>query len=84
VTRIKRNPVLLAMSLLATLQALTGGAFLVDLFGAKVAAGIVLALAAIQLGVQYWVRGEVTPLSDPRDNFGQALRPRIMKYNDPL
>jgi hypothetical protein len=70
----KRNPVLLVMSIFAGLQALSGGAFLLDVFGAKTAGLVVLALAAVQAGVQYWVRGQVTPLADPRDNLGRPMR----------
>ncbi len=69
------NPVLLVMSLLAGAQVLAAAANLTDLLGAKPAAWIVLGVAAIQTGVQFWVRGEVTPLANPRDNNGRLLVP---------
>lgn len=71
----KRNPVLLAMSVLATLQVLAGGAFFADLLGARWAVLISLGVAAVQYGVQYWVRGQVTPLAEPRDDTGRPLFP---------
>jgi methylthioribose-1-phosphate isomerase len=49
------------MSTLAALQVLVGGAALTDTIGAKAAGLFVLAVAALQTGVQFYVRGQVTP-----------------------
>lgn len=57
----KREPVLIVMSVLAALQILTAGAALGDVIGAQLAALLVLAVAAAQSGVQFYVRGAVTP-----------------------
>ena len=70
-----RNPVLVAMSILAGMQALISAAGFTEALPAQVALWIVLAVAALQAGVQFYVRGEVTPLSDPRDNEGRRLVP---------
>lgn len=68
-----RNPVLLAMSILAGAQLLTNATGLTDVLPAKwVMLGSVL-VAAAQFGIQYWVRGVVTPLADPRDADGNKL-----------
>lgn len=68
-----RNPVLIVMSILAALQAIAGAANLADLLGDKLAAWFVLLVAAAQIGSAYWVRGQVTPVADPRDNSGRPL-----------
>lgn len=60
-TSSRRSPVLAVMSTLAALQVLVGGAALTDILGAKGAGVAVLAVAAIQTGVQFYVRGQVTP-----------------------
>jgi hypothetical protein len=60
----KREPVVLVMSILAGLQVLTGGAALADVFGAQVAGLLILAVAAAQVGLQFYVRGQVTPVED--------------------
>ena len=70
-----RNPVLVAMSILAGMQALISAAGFTEALPAQVALWIVLAVAALQAGVQFYVRGEVTPLVDPRDNDGRRLVP---------
>lgn len=57
----KRNPVLVVMSTLAALQVLVGGAALGDVIGVKAAGLFVLGVAAVQTGVQFYVRGRVTP-----------------------
>lgn len=63
----KREPVLLAMSILGALQFFVAGAsgisFLADnetLAATFALAG--LAVAAATFGVQFWVRGQVTPV----------------------
>lgn len=58
----KREPVVIAMSILAALQVLAGGAALADLIGGQAAGVFVLAVAALQTGVQFYVRGQVTPV----------------------
>ena len=63
---IKRDPVLVTMSILAGLQLFFGGATGVSLLNdnptvAGVMAVGVLAIAAAQGGVQFYVRGQVTP-----------------------
>lgn len=58
-----RSPVLAVMSTLAALQVLTGGAALGEVLGAKAAGLCILAVAAAQTGLQFYVRGQVTPWS---------------------
>lgn len=60
----RRNPVLLVMSVLAGAQVLTGGATLAEVIGPQVAGLVVLGVAAVQAGVQFYVRGQVTPWDD--------------------
>lgn len=65
----KNEPVLVAMSILAALQFFFAGATGVSLFtGSDLVAGIMaagsLATAAAQTGIQFYVRGQVTPMSD--------------------
>jgi hypothetical protein len=55
------RPVLTAMSILAGLQILTGGAALGDVIGVKVAALAILIVGAAQGGIQFYVQGKVTP-----------------------
>lgn len=55
------RPVLTAMSILAGLQILTGGAALGDIIGLKAAGLAILAVAAAQAGIQFYVQGQVTP-----------------------
>lgn len=59
---IKREPVVVVMSVLAALQVLAGGAALTELIGPQLAGVLILAVAALQVGVQFYVRGQVTPL----------------------
>lgn len=54
-----KEPVVIVMSVLAGLQILTAGSALGDVIGAQAAALIVLAVAAVQAGVQFYVRGKV-------------------------
>jgi hypothetical protein len=55
------SPVLLWMSILAALQVLSAGSALADVIPYKVAALLALTVAAAQAGVQFYVRGQVTP-----------------------
>ena len=70
-----RNPVLLIMSLLAGANAILAAGSLQDLLSPTTFAWVVLGVAGIQAAAQFWVRGEVTPLIDPRDRAGARLRP---------
>lgn len=60
----KSRPVLITMSVLAGLQVLTAGAALTDTIGKDAAAFLVLAVAAVQAGVQFYVQAQVVPLAD--------------------
>ena len=60
----KREPVVLVMSVLAALQVLAGGAALADLIGQQWAGVFILFVAALQVGLQFYVRGQVTPVED--------------------
>jgi hypothetical protein len=68
-----KNPVLLVMSILAGVSAALGLGTLQDLVSPTVLGWILITQAAITAGVQYWVRGQVTPLADPRDATGERL-----------
>lgn len=69
------RPVLIAFSVMAGLDVLTGGSALADVIGKDTAGLIVLCLAAAKVGLGFYVQGEVTPLADPRNAAGEALRP---------
>lgn len=58
---VKREPVVIVMSILAGLQTITAGTALADVIGKDLAGLLVLAVAAVQTGVQFYVRGQVTP-----------------------
>lgn len=60
----RTSPVLLWMSVLAALQVLSAGSALADVIPYKVAALFALTVAAAQAGVQFYVRGQVTPWQD--------------------
>lgn len=60
----KSRPVLITFSVLAGLQILTAGAALGDVVGTKVAGLVVLAVAAVQAGMSFYVQGQVVPLQD--------------------
>lgn len=68
-----RNPVLLIMSILAGVSAILGLGTLQDLIDPKSLGWVLVGYAGIQAAVQFWVRGQVTPMIDPRDNQGQRL-----------
>lgn len=71
----RRNPVLLIMSLLAGVNAILAVGTLQDLVPAAAFGWITLILAGAQAAVQFWVRGQVTPLDSPRDRAGVPLVP---------
>lgn len=60
----KSRPVLIAMSTLAGAQVLTAGAAFTDVVPPKVAGLIVLAIAATQFGIQFYVQNLTVPLED--------------------
>lgn len=70
-----KNPVLLVMSLLAGLSAVLGLGVFQDLVSATVLGWLLVAQAGVTAVVQFWVRGQVTALADPRDNSGNQLVP---------
>lgn len=70
-----KNPVLLVMSLLAGLGVITGAANLTDLLSPHAAGWLTLIVAAATATVQFWVRGQVTPLAAPRSEDGRLLVP---------
>lgn len=55
------RPVLIIFSILAGLQILSAGAALGDVIGDSAAAFVVLAVAAVQAGMSFYVSGQVTP-----------------------
>lgn len=59
----KRSPVVIFMSTLAGLQVITAGSILTDVLGAKAAALLALLIAGAQVGVQFYVNGQVTVTS---------------------
>lgn len=61
----KHEPVVLWSSILVTLQVLAAGSALADVIGKDVAALLVLIVAALQAGTQFYVRSLVTPVSTP-------------------
>ena len=72
----KSRPVIIIMSVLAGLQILVAGAALTDVVGGKVAAFLVLLVAAAQGGVQFYVQSLVTPTQDVvayRDKSGSVV-----------
>lgn len=70
---LKRNPVVWVMSALAGAQALLLAAGFTDVVGAKWSAFGMAFVVALQLVVQVWVRGQVTPVGDPRGPDGAPL-----------
>ncbi len=69
--RASAEPVLIAMSILAAGQAFFASAGLVDAIGAKAAFIGMLTVGAIQVGVQFYVRGRVVA----SDNVVAAVDP---------
>lgn len=70
-----KNPVLFVMSLLAGVNAILAVGTLQDLISAAAFGWVVLITAGVQAAVQFWVKGQVTPLADPRNNLGERLTP---------
>lgn len=68
-----RNPVIWVMSVLAGAQLLTASTAFLDVVPARWAALASVCIVAAQVAVQFWVRGQVTPISDPRDSQGREM-----------
>jgi len=66
---IKREPVVVVMSVLVALQVIAGAAVLGDLIGDQWAGVVVLAVAALQAGMQFYIRGQVSPV-EPSEVVG--------------
>ncbi len=60
----KSRPVLITFSILAGLQVLTAGASFTDILGKDLAGFIVLVIAAVQVGLTFYVQNQVTPMGD--------------------
>lgn len=58
------RPVLLALSILAGLKVLTSAAVFADLIGDQATGLIVAALAALDVGMAFYLQGQVTPFAD--------------------
>jgi hypothetical protein len=72
----KSRPVLIIFSILAGLQILTAGAALGDVVGKDVVGLLVLAIAAVQTGMTFYVQNQVTPMNDVSayvDQEGQTV-----------
>ena len=61
---VKSRPVLVINSTLAALQVLAGAAVLSDVFGPTIFALFSIAVASVQVGVNYYVQGQVVPAQD--------------------
>jgi hypothetical protein len=70
------RPVLIALSILAGLDVIVAGAAFQEVIGLQAAGLTVLAMAAIKVGVAFYLQGQVVPLSSTvayvRDNSVQA------------
>jgi hypothetical protein len=60
----KSRPVLITFSILAGLQVLSGGAALADVIGKDVFGLFVLGVAAVQVGMTFYVQNTVVPSGD--------------------
>lgn len=84
----KSRPVLIAMSTLAGLQALTAGAGFTEIVPAKVAGFIVLVIAAAQVGIQFYVQNLTVPLEDVaayRNKAGEVVSgPVVPPVQEPV
>lgn len=60
----KSQPVIVVMSILAGLQVLGAGSALADVVSKDVAALFALVVASAQVGMQFYVRSQVTPHED--------------------
>lgn len=79
----KPRPVLIIFSVLAALQVLAGASALADLLGDTAFGIFALSVAAIQVGMTFYIQNQVTPLRDvgayvdPQGNMvaGPAVTP---------
>jgi hypothetical protein len=62
--RANAEPVVIAMSILAAAQFLFAGAGLGDVVGAQNVFMGMLIIGAAQVGIQFWVRGQVTAVAN--------------------
>lgn len=60
----KSRPVVIVFSILAALQVLTAGSTLADVVGKDLAGLVILAIAAVQVGMTFYVQGGVVPSQD--------------------
>lgn len=60
----KSRPVLITFSILAGLQVLSGGAALADVIGQQPVGLFILAVAAVQVGMTFYVQNQTVPLQD--------------------
>lgn len=60
----KSRPVLITFSILAGLQVLSGAAVLGDVIGPTAFGLFAIAVAAVQVGMTFYVQNQVTPMSD--------------------
>lgn len=60
----KSRPVLITFSILAGLQVLTGAAALGDVIGDQLFGLFAIVVAAVQVGMTFYVQNQVTPMGD--------------------
>lgn len=60
----KSRPVLITFSILAALQVLTGAAALGDVIGQQAFGMFAIAVAAVQVGMTFYVQNQVAPTRD--------------------
>lgn len=77
------RPVVWHGMFMAMSAAFLGFSGLADLMPKTVIAWIMLVVAVVGAGWTVYVQGEVTPLSDPRDNEGRKLEPVGVDVKDP-
>ena len=68
----KSRPVLITFSILAGLQVLTGAAALGDVIGDQAFGLLAIVVAAIQVGMTFYVQNQVTPAEDVAAYVDQA------------
>jgi hypothetical protein len=68
----KSRPVLIVFSILAGLQVITGAAALGDIIGDQAFGLIAVIVAAVQVGMTFYVQNQVTPVSDVAAYVDQA------------
>jgi len=69
------RPILLAQSMLAAVQVIVGAAGFAEHVPAGAAWWIVTGLAAVQIGLAFYLQSRTTPLSSPQDARGVPLVP---------